>query len=105
MKNGINTLAQEVRTLPIRVKYPWTSNYRPDTDTSPELFLPRAAYYQSRIGILRWITELRRLGITMETSAMASMMAMPREGRLDQILHMFVYLRIKNNSLMVFDKT
>ena len=39
----------------------------------------------------------------METSAMASIMAMPREGQLEQIFHMFTYLRIKHIILMVFD--
>ena len=34
---------------------------------------------------------------------MASMMAMPREGHLDQLFHMFGYLKIKHNAEMVFD--
>ena len=34
---------------------------------------------------------------------MASMMALPREGHLEQLYHMFAYLRIKHNSAMVFD--
>ena len=66
VKNGIDMLAQEGRTLPKREKSPWTSNYIPKTDTSPELPAPRATYYQSLIGVLRWITELGRVGITME---------------------------------------
>ena len=41
----------------------------------------------------------------METSEMASVMAMSREGHLEQILHMFAYLRIKHKRLMVFDPT
>ena len=41
----------------------------------------------------------------METSAMDSTMAIPREGHPEQLLHMFAYLRIKNNSSMVFDPT
>lgn len=84
---------------------PWTSNYRPETDTSPELSPLQAAYYQSLIGVLRWITELGRADITMETSAMASMMAMPRQGHLEQLFHMFAYLKLKHNSSMVFDPT
>ena len=36
---------------------------------------------------------------------MASMMASPRQGHLEQLFHMFAYLRIKHNSLMVFDPT
>ena len=41
----------------------------------------------------------------MKTSAMTSMMAMPREGHMEQLFNMFTYLRIKHNSLMVFDTT
>ena len=36
---------------------------------------------------------------------MASMMAMSIEGHLEQLFHMFAYLRIKHNSSMVFDPT
>ena len=52
VKYVIDTLAQEGRTLPKLGKSPWTSNYRPVTDTSSELPSPRAAYYQSLIGVL-----------------------------------------------------
>ena len=45
------------------------------------------------------------MDITTETLEMASMMYMPREGNLEQIFNMFVYLRIKHNSSMVFDPT
>ena len=65
-------------------------------------------YYESvccLIGVLQWITELGRVDITMETSAMDSMMAMPGEGHLEQLFHMFTYLGIKHNISMVFDTT
>jgi len=98
-------LSRDGKSLPLRVKSCWTSNYRPEADTSPELSSTHAAYYQSLIGVLRWITELGRVDITMETSAMASMMAMPRQGHLEQLYHMFAYLKLKHNSSMVFDPT
>ena len=50
--NVINKLAQEGRTLPKCGKSPCTSNYRPEIDTSPDLFQPRASYCQSLICIL-----------------------------------------------------
>ena len=103
VKNVEQHLSREGRSLPTRVKSCWTSNYRPETDVTPELSSQQDAYYQSLIGVLRWITELGRVDICMETSAMASMMASPRQGHLDQLFHMFAYLRIKHNSLMVFD--
>ena len=59
----------------------------------------------SLIGVLRWIVELGRVDITCEVSMMASMMAMPREGHLEQLYHMFAFLKIRHNSQMVFDPT
>jgi hypothetical protein len=89
--------------LPMRCKSPWTANYRPEIDISPELNSTEAAYYQSLIGVLRWIVELGRGDICMEVSAMASMMAAPREGHLDQLFHTFAFLKGNHNGVMVFD--
>ena len=44
VKNVIDMLAQEWKTLPKSAKSPRTSNYRPDTDTLSDLPAPRAAY-------------------------------------------------------------
>ena len=41
----------------------------------------------------------------METSALASMMAMPREGHLNVVFQMFAFLKGKHNGIMVFDPT
>ena len=41
----------------------------------------------------------------METSEIASMMAIPQEGLLEQLFHMLSYLKIKPNISMVFDPT
>ena len=80
-------------SLPKRAPAPLSTNYRPEIDTSPELEPQQASYYQSLIGILRWIVELGRVDITCEVSMMASCMALPREGHLKQLFHMFSYLR------------
>ena len=39
----------------------------------------------------------------METSAIASMMALPRDGHLDAVFHMFAFLKRKHNGVIVFD--
>ena len=41
----------------------------------------------------------------METSALASMMALPHEGDLDAVFHMFAFLKRKHNGVMVIDPT
>ena len=105
VKNVETFLAKTSKKLPPNPKSPWTTNYRPEVDISPELGNANAAYYQSLIGILRWICELGRVDITMETSAMASMMASPREGHLNQLYRMFAFLKARHNGAMVFDPT
>jgi len=83
-KNGLCPLG--------RASSPWSRDYRPESDVSPELSPTDASYYQSLIGTLRWIVELGRADLVMETSCLASMMALPREGQ--AIFHMFAFLGI-----------
>ena len=56
---------------------------------TPELLPIDADYFQSLIGTLRWIVELNRVDIAMETSTMASIMALPREGHLNNYIVCF----------------
>ena len=60
-------------------------------------------YYQSLIGILRWIVESGRVDICCEVSMLSSCLALPREGHLEQLFHIFAYLKKKHNTEMVFD--
>ena len=66
--------------------------------------MPRdSAYYQSLIGILWWIVELGRIDICLEVSMMSSHLVMPRKGHLNQVLHIFAYLRKYHNTELVYD--
>ena len=47
--------------------------------------------------------ELGRVDICCEVSMLSSCLALPREGHLQQLLHMFSYLEKKHNTEMVFD--
>jgi hypothetical protein len=47
--------------------------------------------------------ELGRIDIHVEVSMLASFLAQPREGHLDQCLHIFAYLKKHRRSTMVFD--
>ena len=44
--------------MPNKADTPLTTTYRPDLDISRELNVADAAYFQSLIGISRWIVEL-----------------------------------------------
>ena len=79
------------------------TSYRPELDVSPELTPRDSAYYQSLIGILRWIVELGRIDICLEVSMMSSHLAMPRKGHLNQVLHIFAYLRKYHNTELLYD--
>jgi hypothetical protein len=89
--------------LPAKAETPMQTSYRPELDVSPELEPQEAAYYQSLIGILRWIVELGRVDICLEVSMMSSHLALPREGHLQQVLHIFAHLKKYHNTEMVFD--
>jgi hypothetical protein len=77
------------RKLLKKAPTPFENDYRPEMDTTPELNAAQANYYQSQIGVLRWMVELGRVDIITETSLLASQTAMPREGHLDAMLRMF----------------
>ena len=93
-------------SIPNRVTTQMKTIYRPELDVSPELNATDGAYYhQSLIGILRWMVELGRVDITLEVSMMSSHLALPREGHLEQVFHIFGYLKAHPNTELVFDPT
>ena len=51
------------------------------------------------------MVEIGQIDIITEVSMMTSHMAMPREGHLDTVLHIFGFLKVKYNSRMCFDST
>jgi hypothetical protein len=70
---------------------------------SLELQPAEVAYYQSLIGIVRWIVELGRIDVCLECSMMPSHLVLPREGNLYQLFQVFGYLKKYHNMEMVFD--
>jgi hypothetical protein len=79
--------------LPSRVTTPVSQGYRPELDQSRELDAKRGQYYQSLIGVLRWICELGRLDIMVAVSMLSRYVVSPREGHLQQVFHLFGYLK------------
>jgi hypothetical protein len=93
------------RKLERKASTPFKSLYRPELDTSPELGPEQATYFQSVIGVLRWAVEIGRVDILTEVSMLSSHLAMPREGHLEAVFHIFAYLKKRHNTRMVFDPT
>ena len=103
VKNVEQYLKKRDLALVKKASTPMTTNYSPELDGSEELGSDDATYYQSLIGVLQWIVEMGRMDICMEVSAMSSFVAMPREGHIQQVLHIFAYLKIHHNARIVFD--
>ena len=89
--------------LPKARSTPLCSNYSPEIDVSTELDELESSYYQSLIGILRWMVEMGRVDISCKVSMMSSYVSLPQEGHLQQLYHMFSYLKSHHNAPMVFD--
>ena len=81
------------KALPTRCATPLSLEYRPKIDTTPELDDKRANYYQGPIGIMRWMCKLGRVEILMLAAMQSRYLAVLREGHLDQVFHLFVYLK------------
>ena len=84
---------------------PFPTDYHPGRDTTPELDPELASYYQSLMGIFRWMIELGRIDIATEASMLSSHMALPREGHLETALHVMSYLGTHHNSRLCMDPT
>jgi len=65
----------------------------------------QATYYQSQFGILRWLCEIGRIDILVNVSMLASHLALPREGHLEAVYHIYSYLRNRHNARMCFNPT
>ena len=45
---------------------PFVGGYRPETDMTDPLNPDRASYYQTMIGVMRWMVEIGRIDIDTE---------------------------------------
>ena len=69
------------------------SGYHPSEDTSKEWDTEGIRYFQELIGVLRWAIELDRVDILLEVSLLSTHLALPRTGHLQQVYHIFGYLK------------
>ena len=79
------------------------SVYRPELDVSPDLKADGVQYYQELIGVLRWAVELGSVDILYEVATMSTHLAMPRIGHLQELFHMFGYLKDNPKRKLVFN--
>lgn len=70
----------------------WTlAIYSPEKDITEERNEDEVTYVQELIGVLRWATEIRRVDIVLEVLLLSQYQANPREGHLEQVLHIFAF--------------
>jgi hypothetical protein len=97
------SLARSGRRLPGKCITPFSCNYAPWLETTAELKADGVQHYQELIGVLRWAVEIARVDILLETSLLSTYLAMPREGHLEQALHIFGYLKGNPKRKLGFD--
>ena len=105
VRNELSKLGDDRWKLPKQAVNPFPMGYEVETDVSPELGPELASWYQSWIGVLRWIVELGRVDVITEASLLASQLALPRECHLEALLHLFAHLGDKHNARLVLDPT
>jgi hypothetical protein len=93
VKNVEDKLAKDGLRLPSKCITPLQSSYHPSEDVSPELNSDGLKIYQELIGVLRWAIEIGRLDILLEVALLSSHLALPRKGHLEQVYHIFGYLK------------
>ena len=103
VKNVEETLAKRGLRLPSKCPLPLSAGYKPELDSTAELKADGVQFYQEIVGQLRWAIEIGRVDILLETSLMPSHLALPREGHLEQALHIVGYLKSHKKMRLLFD--
>ena len=105
IKNVETELAKIGKKLSTRASTPMAQGYKPKLGVSPVLDAGCANYYQNLVGVLWWAVELDRIDIYLEVSLLSAYNAQPRQGHLEQMFHIFEYLKAHNCSTIMFDNS
>ena len=92
---NINYLPMTLKRFPL--------GYEPDMYVSHFLSPDKASYYQTIIGVMRWMVKLGRVDIAVEVSQLSSFLDIPSKGHMVLALHIMSYLIIKHNPCLVLD--
>ena len=79
--------------------------YRPELDTSVFCNEEQTRVFQQILGMLRWLIELGRIDVLLETTLLASFLMSPRVGHLVQASNIVSYLRKHQRSTLMMDPT
>ena len=104
MRNVEEKLQKEGKKLPGKARTPMSSkrNCSPELDVSDELDDEDTNCHQELVGILRWAVELGRVDILHEVALLSQFQASPREGHMEEMLHIFAFLKQKPKMQLTF---
>ena len=105
VKNVESVLETKGLRLPPKCVTPLSHGYKPELDCTHELKADGVQWYQELVGSLRWAVEIGRVDILLETSLMSTHLAMPREGHLEQVIHIIGYLKDHKKMRLMFDSS
>ena len=103
VENVEQEMARVSQRLPSKCRTPMTVGYRSERDVSAELTSEGIQRYQELIGVLRWATELGRVDILHGTAILSIYMALPRKGHMEEVYHVFGYLKTHSKCRLFFD--
>ena len=105
VQNVEKVLADKGLRLPSKCITPTLHGYKPELDATAELKADGIQWYQEMIGMLRWACEIGRVDILTEVAMMSQHMCLPRQGHLEQVLHIFGYLKSHKKLRIMFDSS
>ena len=103
VKNVEETLAERGLQLPSKCPLLLSAGYKQELVCTAELKANGVQFYQEIVGPLQWVVEIGRVDILLDSSLMSSYLAMPREGHLEEILHIVGYLKSHKKMRLLFD--
>ena len=99
------TLRKPEPKLPNKCKTPLSSGYQLELNVMLELKANGLHRYQELVGILWGAVELGRVDILLETAVMSTNLALLRKWHLEQLYHIFGYLKTKPDEETLFQPT
>ena len=91
------------KIFPSKCVTPLSKKYAPWLEDSPEMVVDRVQRYQELIGDIIWSLEIGCLDILLEMSLLSRCLVMPRVGHLEQVFHIFGYLKAHPKRKLGFD--
>ena len=82
---------------------PFARVYTTELDASTVIDPLLTFYYQSQIGVLKWMVELGRLDINTEVLMLNSCLDLPREGHIEAVLYVYGYLHENHKTGLALD--